>query len=95
MDTTPDSMIERLHRFDAATLFEASGRKGMIDPAIRASWPGARLCGVAVTVECPPADNLMLHHAVAAAPRGVVIVATLGGCLAAGAWGEILTAAAL
>ncbi len=94
MDTTTDSIIERLHRFDAATLFEAAGRKGMVDPAIRAAWPGARLCGVAVTVECPPADNLMLHHAVASAPRGVVIVATLGGCLAAGAWGEILTAAA-
>jgi 4-hydroxy-4-methyl-2-oxoglutarate aldolase len=45
-------------------------------------------------VECPPADNLMLHHAVAAAPPGAVIVGKNGGYLAAGAWGEILTVAA-
>jgi len=87
-------MIERLRGFDAATLFEAAGRRGMVDPAIRAAWPGARLCGVALTVECPPSDNLMLHHAVAAASRGVVIVGKIGGYLAAGAWGEILTVAA-
>jgi len=94
MNTRCEGMIERLRGFDAATLFEAAGRRGMVDPAIRAAWPGARLCGVALTVECPPSDNLMLHHAVAAASRGVVIVGKIGGYLAAGAWGEILTVAA-
>jgi 4-hydroxy-4-methyl-2-oxoglutarate aldolase len=94
MTTGSENLSERLYRFDPATLFEAAGQKGMVDPAIRAAWPGARLCGVAMTVECPPADNLMLHHAVAAAAPGVVIVGTTGGCLAAGAWGEILTVAA-
>ena len=66
----------------------------MVDPSIRPAWAGAQLCGVAATVECPPADNLMLHHAVAAAIPGVVIVANLGGYLLKGAWGEILTVAA-
>jgi 4-hydroxy-4-methyl-2-oxoglutarate aldolase len=66
----------------------------MVDPAIRAAWPGARLCGAVLTVECPPADNLMLHHAVAAAPAGAIIVGKSGGYLSAGAWGEILTVAA-
>jgi len=94
MNTRCEGMIERLRGFDAATLFEAAGRRGMVDPAIRAAWPGARLCGVALTVECPPSDNLMLHHAVAAASRGVVIVGKIGGYLAAGVWGEILTVAA-
>jgi 4-hydroxy-4-methyl-2-oxoglutarate aldolase len=37
----------------------------------------------------------MLHIAVATAKRGAVIVATVGGHLLAGAWGEILTEAAL
>ena len=36
----------------------------------------------------------MLHHAVACAQPGVVIVATLGSYLLTGAWGEILTVAA-
>ena len=94
MNTGPEDLIERLHGFDAATLFEAAGQKGMVDPSVRAAWPGARLCGLAMTVECPPSDNLMLHHAVAIAPPGVVIVGRNDGCLAAGAWGEILTVAA-
>ena len=52
------------------------------------------MCGAALTVECPSGDNLMLHHAVAASTPGVIVVATLGGYLLAGAWGEVLTAAA-
>ncbi len=87
-------VVEQFVEFDPATLYEAAGREGMVDPSIRPAWPGARVCGVAFTVECPPADNLMLHHAVAAAKPGVVIVATLGGYLLKGAWGEILTVAA-
>ena len=84
----------RFRDLDPATVYEAAGRTGMVDPAIRPAWPGAQVCGVALTVECPPGDNLMLHHAVATAPRGAVIVARLGGYLLAGAWGEILTVAA-
>lgn len=86
--------VERFASFDPATLYEASGQQGMIDPAIRPAWDGARVCGLALTVECPPGDNLMLHVAVADAPAGAVIVATVGSYLLAGAWGEILTAAA-
>lgn len=88
------STLERFLQFDAATLYEAAGQRGMVDPAIRPAWPGARLCGVALTVECPPGDNLMLHQAVATASPGSVIVADAGGHLQAGAWGEILTVAA-
>ena len=86
--------VERFADFDPATIYEAAGQKGMVDPAIRAAWSGARICGRAATVECPAADNLMLHVAVANAPPGVVIVASAEGCVSAGAWGEILTAAA-
>lgn len=91
---TTNGRVERFAHFDPATLYEAAGQTGMIDPAIRPAWPGARVCGVAVTVECPPGDNLMLHVAVAGAAAGSVLVATVGGFMSAGAWGEILTAAA-
>lgn len=90
---TGDS-LSRFADFDPATLYEAAGRKGMVDPTIRPAWHGAKVCGRAITVECPPCDNLMLHIAVANAQPGVVIVATVGGYLLAGAWGEILTEAA-
>ena len=94
MNIKCESAIDRFLGFDPATLYEAAGRQGMVDPAIRPAWAGAQLLGVAATVECPPADNLMLHHAVAAAVPGVVILANLGGYLLTGAWGEILTVAA-
>ncbi len=87
-------LIAALSTFDAATLFEAAGQKGMIDPAIRPAWPGASLCGPAVTVLCPPGDNLMLHHAVTLAGRGDVLVASIHDFVLAGAWGEVLTVAA-
>lgn len=86
--------LERFSRFDEATLYEAAGQRGMVDPGIRPAWPGAKVCGIAVTVVCPPGDNLMLHRAVALSAVGSVIVADTGGYLRAGAWGEILTVAA-
>jgi 4-hydroxy-4-methyl-2-oxoglutarate aldolase len=90
----PEDAVQRFAEFDPATVYEAAGQKGMVDPAIRPAWAGARVCGRAATVECPPADNLMLHIAVANAPPGVVIVANVSSYMFAGAWGEILTAAA-
>jgi 4-hydroxy-4-methyl-2-oxoglutarate aldolase len=94
MTVAIDSIAGRFAGFDPATLYGAAGHVGMVDPAIRPSWPGARICGIAATVQCPPGDNLMLHHAVAAATPSVVIVANIGCYLLAGAWGEILTVAA-
>ena len=88
------SLAERFSSFDPATLFEAAGRQGMVDPAIRPAWRGAKICGVAATVECPPGDNLMLHMAVAEAEEEVVLVANVSSFMLAGAWGEVLTVAA-
>ena len=86
--------LDRFKQFDPATLYEAAGRRGMVDPAIKPAWPGAKICGTALTLEAPPADNLMLHQAVAASSPGVVLVANAGGYGRTGAWGEILTIAA-
>ncbi|HXK59293.1 MAG TPA: 4-carboxy-4-hydroxy-2-oxoadipate aldolase/oxaloacetate decarboxylase [Acidobacteriota bacterium] len=88
------NIFQRFLEFDAATIYEAAGQQGNVDPAIRPAWPGAKLCGRAVTVECPPGDNLMLHIAVAEAQPGDVIVACTENHLLRGAWGEILTIAA-
>ncbi len=88
-------IADRFTVFDPATIYEAAGQKGMVDPTIRPAWKGARLCGVAKTVSAPAGDNLMLHHAVATATPGVVLVATVEGYLQAGVWGEVLTSAAL
>ena len=87
-------LLDAFATFDTATLYESAGQKGMIDPAIRPVWPGAKLCGPALTVRCPPRDNLMLHQAVSMAEPGDILVASADAFLLAGAWGEILTVAA-
>ena len=88
------SFADRFAKFDPATVFESAGHSGMIDPSIRPAWSGAKLCGTVLTVKGTPGDNLMLHHAVAVAKPGTVIVADIGSYMLAGAWGEILTVAA-
>ena len=88
------SFAGRFAKFDPATVFESAGHSGMIDPSIRPAWSGAKLCGTVLTVKSAPGDNLMLHHAVAVAKPGTVIVADIGSYMLAGAWGEILTVAA-
>lgn len=92
--TISSETLRQLSEFDAATLYEAAGQRGMVDPAIRPMWIGAHVCGPAITVSCPPRDNLMLHHAVALATQGSVLVATAERYQLAGAWGEVLSVAA-
>jgi 4-hydroxy-4-methyl-2-oxoglutarate aldolase len=92
--TISSDLIRQLAQFDAATLYEAAGQRGMVDPAIKPMWHGAKVCGSAVTVSLPPRDNLMLHHAVAVAEPGSVLVATAERYQYAGAWGEVLSVAA-
>jgi 4-hydroxy-4-methyl-2-oxoglutarate aldolase len=92
--TISAEVIRQLAEFDAATLYEAAGQRGMVDPAIKPVWPRAKISGPAVTVSCPARDNLMLHHAVAVAEPGSVLVASAEGYQYAGAWGEVLSVAA-
>lgn len=96
IETTLDgaNFADRFAKFDPATVFESAGRSGMIDPSIRSAWSGAKLCGPVLTVKSAPGDNLMLHHAVALAKPGTVIVADIGSYTLAGVWGEVLTVAA-
>ena len=76
-----------------ATVYEASGLPCALSPTLRPVWEGARLCGPALTLRCPPADNLGIHRAVELAPPGCVLVVDAGGVLV-GYWGEVLTRAA-
>ncbi len=79
---------------DSALLHEALGRRGALSHDIKPVYPGARLIGRALTVRCPPGDNLMLHLAIARARPADVLVVTVDGFLEAGGWGEIASLAA-
>jgi 4-hydroxy-4-methyl-2-oxoglutarate aldolase len=82
--------VARLSAFGVATIHEAMGRVGLLRPYIRPAYPGARLCGPAVTVLLQPGDNWMFHVAAEQVQEGDVIVA---GCTTEsedGFFGELL-----
>jgi 4-hydroxy-4-methyl-2-oxoglutarate aldolase len=85
---------EALAGLDAATLHEAQGRSGALPPAIKPVDPGFRVAGPAYPVSSPPGDNFWIHHAVARAQPGAVLVVDVHGAGDFGYWGEILSHAA-
>lgn len=83
-----------LEGIDAATVHEAYGRRGALPASIKPVDPRFRICAPAFTVDCPPGDNLWIHHAVYAASPGDVLVVDTRGGHEWGYWGEILSVAA-
>lgn len=88
-------ICESDRELDAATIYEANGQQGALDPSIRQMVPGLGMMGRALTVSSAPGDNLTLHAAVAQAQPGDVIVANVGNYDYVGHWGEILAVAAM
>jgi 4-hydroxy-4-methyl-2-oxoglutarate aldolase len=88
-------LLERYRGLASSNVADAMGRFGFMDPGIQ-SRSGLPLCGLAVTVLCRPADNLMVHKALqVATPGDVVVVSTCGNTTSA-VFGEMMchTAAA-
>lgn len=88
-------LVESYKNQTAATVYEASGRRGSVDPVIKPISRGMKLLGPAVTVSCRPNDNLMLHKALQIAKPGDVLVATTEGYYEAGYWGDLMAGSAL
>src|SRR6185369_2171341 len=56
------ALVKRFTSLPSSTVADAMGRFGFMDAGIRPRTR-ASLCGPAVTVQCRPADNLMVHKA--------------------------------
>jgi 4-hydroxy-4-methyl-2-oxoglutarate aldolase len=82
--------VTALAAFGVATVHEAQGRSGLLQPWMRPVFPGARLCGTAVTVFAHPGDNWMLHVAAELLQPGDVVVVGLSSDNADGMFGELL-----
>jgi 4-hydroxy-4-methyl-2-oxoglutarate aldolase len=86
----PQELIEKFKPIAVATVYEASGRKGFVNPKIKPIFRGMKLCGPAFTVQTAPGDNLMLHKALEKAQEGDIIVATVGDEYEYGYWGDLM-----
>ncbi|MFE4664044.1 4-carboxy-4-hydroxy-2-oxoadipate aldolase/oxaloacetate decarboxylase [Streptomyces sp. NPDC056716] len=82
--------VEALAPFGVSTVHEAMGRTGLMRPRLRPVYPGARMCGPAVTVLLQPGDNWMLHVAAEQIRPGDVLVAACTTDNEDGFFGELL-----
>jgi len=89
------SSIQVLKDFGAATVYEAQGAKGALDSGIKPIHPDMQIAGPAFTVDCRPADNLMLHYAMLKVQPGDVLVVDAKAFLEAGPWGDVFTEQAI
>lgn len=90
-----DGIVSSFYSIPSATIHEAGGRIGFIDPAIKPISKGMKICGPAFTVQCAPGDNLMLHKALEKALPGDVIVASVGGGYEYGYFGGLMAVSAM
>jgi 4-hydroxy-4-methyl-2-oxoglutarate aldolase len=82
--------VEALSAFGVSTIHEAMGRLGLMRPYIRPVYPGATLCGTAVTMLLQPGDNWMMHVAAEQVQPGDVLVAACTTESEDGFFGDLL-----
>ncbi len=86
-------LVATLREFDTGTLWECN-QGGALAPGVRLLTAPTRVAGAALTVVCAPGDNLATHHAIAEATAGEILVVQSGDP-DFGAWGEVMTEAAM
>lgn len=67
----------RFSELGVATVYEASGREGLIDLPLSQLIPGSRAAGPARTVLCGQDDNLMVHAIIEQIQPGEILVLTM------------------
>jgi len=89
----PEALVARFRGVATSTIADAMGRFGFMDPGVQ-SRTGRSLCGLAVTVNCRPGDNLMVHKAIQVAEPTDVLVVRTGGNVTNAVFGELMAKAA-
>jgi 4-hydroxy-4-methyl-2-oxoglutarate aldolase len=83
-------VIQTLGAQGVATIHEAQGRTGLLNPYLRPIYATARVAGSAISVSCQPGDNLMIHAAIEVCQPGDVLVVTTTSESTDGMFGELL-----
>ena len=69
--------LTRLSELGVATVYEASGREGLIDAPLIQLLPNSRVAGPARTALCGQDDNLMVHAVIELIQPGEVLVLSM------------------
>ena len=85
----PNDII-RLSELGVATVYEASGREGLIDIPLIQLIPNSRVAGPARTALCGQDDNLMVHAVIEHIQPGEVLVLTMPEPVPVALVGELL-----
>jgi 4-hydroxy-4-methyl-2-oxoglutarate aldolase len=72
-----DLDMKQFAHYGVATVYEAAGRKGLIDIPLHQIIPGSRIAGPVRTVRCGQDDNLMVHAVLEQVQPGEVLVLTM------------------
>lgn len=83
--------LARFRELGVATIYEASGRQGLIDIPLIQIQPGSKVAGPARTVLCGQDDNLMVHAIVEQILPGEVVVIAMPEPRPIALIGELLT----
>ena len=88
--TIPTETVTRYEKLSVATVHEAQGRVGLLNPEIRPVKAGLKLVGRAVTVFATPGDNVMIHVAMEQCEPGDVMVVAVNSRSECGYFGDLL-----
>jgi 4-hydroxy-4-methyl-2-oxoglutarate aldolase len=82
--------FEELARLGVATVYEASGRQGLVDEDFIQLIPGSGVAGPARIAVCGPADNRTVHEAAARTRPGDIVVLTMDNPVPVALVGDLL-----
>ena len=83
------ALVDAFRGLASSNIADAMGRFGFMDPGIQPR-SGLPLCGLAVTVNARPADNLLVHKALQVAQPGDIVVVSTGGNITSAVFGELM-----